>query len=137
MRFHQLVGMAAPQIGVSKQIFVTEIRKTATRMKLKQLDTVRVFINPRIIHASKKQKIGYEGCGSVAQAQLFAPVSRSRRVVIEALDENGKPFRLEAQDLLARIILHECDHLQGRVFLDIVKNTRTILDRQSYRALHL
>lgn len=132
MRFHQLVGMAAPQIGIGAQIFVTEIRKTATRKKLKQLDGLRVYINPRIIHTSKKQEIDYEGCGSVAQAQLFAPVRRPASVTIQAFDEEGKLFVLEAKGLLGRVIQHEYDHLQGKVFLDRVESSTTILDRQSY-----
>ncbi len=132
MRYHQLVGMAAPQIGISAQIFVTEIRKTETRKNPKQLDHLRVFINPRIIHVSKKQETDYEGCGSVADAQLFAPVQRPNMVTIEALNEYGEVFILEAKGLLARVIQHEFDHLQGKVFLDRVRVTTAILDRQNY-----
>lgn len=132
MRHHQLVGMAAPQIGIGVQIFVTEIRRTATRKRPNQLDGVRVFINPRIVSISKKQVFGYEGCGSVAHAQLFAPIQRPKSVAVQAFNERGELFSLQATGLLARVIQHEYDHLQGRVFLDLVKDTRKIIDRQIY-----
>lgn len=132
MRYHQLVGMAAPQIGSNLRIFVTELRKTVTRKSLKQLDGVRVYINPRLVQVSKKQDIDYEGCGSVAKAKLFAPVRRPSLVTVQAMNEFGQSFRLKASGLLARVIQHETDHLNGVVFLDRVKNFAQVLDRKDY-----
>ena len=132
MRATGLVGMAASQIGIDQRIFVTEIRTTATRKKQRDLDQLRIFINPRIIQLSKQQSTDYEGCGSVAHAQLFGKVSRSRSVVIRAMDEKGKVITLAADGLLARVIQHEMDHLNGKVFLDRMINTISLIDRQHY-----
>lgn len=131
MRYHGLVGMAAPQIGINKRIFVSEIRKTKSR-RPRQLDLVRVFINPKILNLSREKVFDYEGCGSVAVSGLFGSVKRSRSVVVEAFDEKGKKFKLRANGLLARIIQHEFDHLEGKVFLDRLLNMKSILSREEY-----
>ncbi|OHA01476.1 MAG: peptide deformylase [Candidatus Sungbacteria bacterium RIFCSPHIGHO2_02_FULL_49_12] len=131
MRHNNLVGMAAPQIGKELRIFVTEIRKTKFRKAVKE-DKLRTFINPRIVKKSKRQVIGFEGCGSVAAAGLFGQVRRSESVEVSAFNAKGQPFRLKADSLLARIIQHEIDHLNGIVFIDHVSDTRTLLDRETY-----
>ena len=132
MRFHGLVGMAAPQIGLNLRIFVTQIRKTKTRRKQKEADPLRVYINPAIILYSKKRVLGYEGCGSVASGQLFGPVRRPEEVTIKAQDERGKAFLLKAKGRLARVIQPELDLLNGLVFMDKVTNTKKLLDRSEY-----
>ena len=132
MRHHNLVGMAAPQIGQSLRIFVTEIRKTTYRKNISKEDAVRVFINPRILERSKQQVAGYEGCGSVGDALLFGPVKRPRTVTVSAQDAAGRRFKLKATGLLARVIQHENDHLNGIVFLDRVTDTRKLLGREVY-----
>lgn len=82
MRAGALVGIAAPQIGVSKRIFATEIRKTKFRSA--ELDSLRIFINPTITWSSKKTASDWEGCGSVANSNLFAKVRRPNAVIVEA-----------------------------------------------------
>jgi len=67
-----LVGMSAPQIGVSKQIFMTQSRTTKYRNE--KLSQLKVFINPKIIRYSRQKQIGYEGCGSVVESNLFGEV---------------------------------------------------------------
>jgi peptide deformylase len=135
MRHHNLVGMAAPQIGRSLRIFVTEIRKTTYRKNISDVDAVRVFINPRLVEKSKQQVVGYEGCGSVASALLFGPVKRPRTVTVSAQDAEGRRLQLKATGLLARVIQHENDHLNGIVFLDRVTDTRKLLGREEYIGL--
>lgn len=132
MRFHGLVGMAAPQIGLSLRIFVTEIRKTKTRKKQEKADSPRVYINPSIIFYSKKHVVGYEGCGSVTSGQLFGPVRRPEKITVKAQDARGKVFIIKAKDLLARVIQHELDHLNGFVFIDKVADTKKLLSRDEY-----
>ena len=132
MRHHNLVGMAAPQIGKGLRIFVSEIRKTLYRKKNFKKDKLRVFINPRIIKKSSHQVISYEGCGSVASGMLFGQVKRPSSLKIKAFDNKGGSFELSASGLLACIIQHEIDHLNGIVFLDRVTNTRTLLGREEY-----
>src|SRR5690606_35100001 len=108
MRHHELVGMAAPQIGKPIRVFVTEVRKTKLRKGegIEDVDPLRVFINPRITSLSKSTQKGWEGCGSVASAGLFGQVQRPSSLSIEAFDENGMKFNLKANKLLARVIQH-------------------------------
>lgn len=131
MRFHELVGMAAPQIGISLCVFVTEIRKTKTRSQ-KEKDELRVYINPHIVSFSKTKSTEYEGCGSVAFSQLFGPVRRPKSIVIKAQDIDGKIFTLQASGLLARVIQHEIDHLNGIVYLDKITDLKKVISKDQY-----
>jgi peptide deformylase len=131
MRHANLVGMAAPQIGQNFRIFVTEIKATTLR-KMNELDKLRVFINPKIINRSQKTISGYEGCGSVATAGIFGKVPRSAELSITAFDQNNKKFLLTAKGLLARIIQHEIDHLEGIIFLDKVSDKNSLMSREEY-----
>ncbi len=105
------VGLAAPQIGESYKIFVIDIAKEGEPVN------PCVFINPKIIKKSGAV-VSYEGCLSFPD--VYTSVRRYSDVIVKASDENGKPFTLEAKDgnLLARAIQHECDHLEGIVFID-------------------
>lgn len=132
MTYLNLVGMAAPQIGLSLRIFVSEIKSTKNR-KPKDVDPLRIFINPKIISFSKQKVAGYEGCGSVAHGDLFGLVTRPKSVTVEALDAKGKKFVLKATGLLARIIQHETDHLNGIIFLDRLTDTKSLMGREEYR----
>jgi len=136
MRHHALVGMAAPQIGVCSRIFVTEIRETKLRKahSANDIDDLRVFINPKVISVSEKTTKGWEGCGSVACADLFAKVERPKEITVEAFDKKGEKFTLTAKGLLARVIQHEIDHLNGVVFTDIA-DRKTFMSREPYLAL--
>lgn len=136
MRADNLVGMAAPQIGENVRVFVSEIRSTIYREKNPdEFDGARTFINPEIVKRSDDLVLGFEGCGSVAHAGLFAKVPRPSSVTVRALDAQGKPFELHADGLLARIIQHEVDHLDGKVFLDRLENMETVIGREAYLAL--
>lgn len=131
MRHYNLVGMAAPQIGQSVRIFVSEIRKTKFRKNTKDTDPVRIYINPEIIWRSKKQAVAYEGCGSVAFSNLFGAVKRPASVIVQAHDRKGKTFTLKANGLLARVIQHEYDHLDGIVFTDKA-DPKSFMSRNEY-----
>jgi peptide deformylase len=100
------VGIAGPQIGLMKRIFVVHIDG----------DEERVFINPSILETSLETAKYEEGCLSVPG--IYVDVVRSESVKIQAWNEKGKPFTMEANGLLARVILHEYDHLEGVLFLD-------------------
>ncbi len=123
LRATDLIGIAAPQIGVGLQVFVTEIRKTKHR-KSAALEDLRVFVNPKIVWTSTHKTILEEGCGSVCESTLFGPVERPAEVEVSALDEHMQPFTLKATGLLAKCIQHEYDHLQGVVVLDKFTDTR-------------
>lgn len=100
------VGLAAPQIGKSLRMFVL----------IADDDVRRVFINPQIIKTSEERSDYDEGCLSIPQ--VYETINRPKYVTVQALNENGKPFTLEAEGLLARIIQHEYDHLEGMLFID-------------------
>lgn len=107
------IAIAAPQIGVSKRVFLVEDQSKERDGVLPDL----VVINPRIVKVSKKRSLSGEGCLSVPER--YGAVSRHTNVTIEALDENGKPFVRGAGGLLAQIFQHECDHLDGTLFVDV------------------
>jgi len=126
-----LVGLSAVQIWENKRIFVTELKATKYR-KPKDLDPLRVYINPRITYFSKAQCTIYEGCWSVANWELFWPVRRPKTIAIEAFDENGKKFYFKATWLLARVIQHEYDHLEWITFMEKITDIRKITTREWY-----
>jgi|ERR1035437_11020 peptide deformylase len=134
MIYHDLVGIAAPQIGISLRIFVSEIRKTKIRKNQdlkKDMHKLMMYINPEITQYSKKRVSGYEGCGSVGSASFMGKVSRSQSVTVKAFDNNGEPFQLKAMGLLARVIQHEIDHLNGVVFTDSA-DPKSYMSRNEY-----
>ncbi|MDR1252519.1 MAG: peptide deformylase [Treponema sp.] len=100
------VGLAGPQVGLSERIFVVHIEG----------DVPRVFINPSILETSKETIKYEEGCLSVPG--VWADVTRPKAVKIQAWNEKGRPFTLETEGILARVILHEYDHLEGVLFID-------------------
>lgn len=102
------VGLAAPQVGILKRIVVIDTTG----------EDPHVLINPRIVETSGEQT-GYEGCLSVPGKT--GTVTRPNYVKVVALDENMQAFELEATELLARAICHECDHLDGHLYVEKVE----------------
>lgn len=100
------VGLAAPQVGILKRIVVIDVG-----------EGYMVFINPEILETSGEQT-GDEGCLSLPGKS--GEVTRPNYVKVRALDENMEPFELEGEELLARAICHECDHLDGILYVDHV-----------------
>lgn len=99
------VGLAAPQIGILKRMVVIDVDD----------ENLYKMINPKIIKSSGKQ-IDQEGCLSVPEVK--GTVKRPKNVTVQYTDENGDEVTLEAEDLLARCICHELDHLDGVLFID-------------------
>lgn len=133
MRENRLIGMAAPQLGVNLQVFITEPRATKYRTA-DQSDELRAYINPTIVGFSDEKSILYEGCGSVLSAQLFGPVERAKEIIIEAYDVTGKKFRYKVDGILGRVILHEFDHILGILFTDIITDYTKLAAVDYYRA---
>ncbi|MPM30493.1 Peptide deformylase 1 [bioreactor metagenome] len=131
MRSFGMVGTAAPQIGVNLKIFVTEIRKTEYR-KANDVDSLRIFINPKIIWKSKKEIVIYEGCASVSHSDFFGPVKRPEKIIVKALNEKGEKIKLKASGLLARVIQHEYDHLVGIEFVEKICDLKKIMAKSEY-----
>lgn len=102
------VGLAGPQVGIVKRIVVIDVDG----------EHPYVLINPRILETSGEQT-GYEGCLSVPGKSGI--VSRPNYVKVAALNLDGEEYILEGEELLARAILHECDHLDGVMYIDKVE----------------
>lgn len=101
------VGLAAPQVGILKRIVVIDVGEGPI-----------IMINPEIIETSGSQT-GYEGCLSVPGKSGI--VTRPNEVTIRALDENMEEFTMTGVELLARAFCHEIDHLDGRMYVDLVE----------------
>jgi len=113
------VAIAAPQIGIAKRMFLIEDQNSDREDALPTI----IAINPRIIKLSKKTHEVGEGCLSVPDT--YGVVLRHRNVMLEATNEHGETFTRGAGGLLAQIIQHECDHLDGTLFIDRAEKTWT------------
>lgn len=102
------VGLAAPQIGIRKQIVVIDIED----------GNQYVLINPQILEMEGSQT-GYEGCLSVPNKS--GVVTRPEKVKVRALNENMEEIELVGEGFLARAICHECDHLRGHLYVELVE----------------
>ena len=102
------IGLAAPQVGISRRIIVVDVNEEGK--------PPFAMLNPRIVEASTEREKGEEGCLSIPG--LTGVVDRPARVVVEGVDREGKPLRIEADEMLARCLQHEIDHLEGVLFLD-------------------
>lgn len=116
---YSAVAIAAPQIGVAKRMFLIQDQNSERDDALPSI----VAINPRITKSSRKTHEVGEGCLSVPD--IYGVVMRHKNVNFEALDENGESFERGAGGLLAQIIQHECDHLDGTLFIDRAEKTWT------------
>lgn len=112
MRNANGIGLAANQIGVNRQIFVVDISPVEGYEKYKPL----ALINPKIISKSDETSSFEEGCLSIPD--LRADIIRPKGIFIQYFDTNMKEHTIEADDLLARVMQHEFDHLQGILFID-------------------
>ena len=120
------VGLAAPQIGISKRIAVVDVTfKENPRAKL-------VLINPEIIGKEGKQR-GSEGCLSIPEFR--EDVSRAKVVTVRAQDANGKLFEHTGEDLLARAFLHETDHLNGKLYISHISALKRDLIKRKIKKL--
>ena len=120
------VGLAAPQIGISKRLAVIDVTfKEDPKAQL-------VLVNPEIAHTEGKHTQN-EGCLSVPEFRV--PVSRARKVTVRAQDVNGKWFEKTGEDLLARAFLHETDHLNGKLYISHLSALKRDLMKRKIRKL--
>jgi len=120
------VGLAAPQIGISRRIAVIDVSfKEDPKAKL-------VLINPEIIHTEGRFKQS-EGCLSIPDFR--ENVTRPRAVTVRAQDEHGKIFELTGEELLARALQHETDHLNGKLYISQISALKRDLIKRKIRKL--
>jgi peptide deformylase len=104
MHHHKGIGLAAPQIGINQRILVADVGTGPM-----------AIINPKIVKRSGTADLE-EGCLSIPDITI--PVRRAEKILVQYIDEHGRPQQREFQDLLARVVMHETDHLNGKLIID-------------------
>ena len=118
------IGLAASQVNFHKRMLVVDVSEDKSQPL--------ILINPEIRTGEGEIETN-EGCLSVPG--FYEPVSRFAEIQIEAIDREGQPLTLEASDLLAVCIQHEMDHLEGKLFVDYLSNTKRQLIRKKLQKL--
>jgi peptide deformylase len=120
------VGLAAPQIGISKRLAVIDVSfKEDPKAKL-------VLANPEIIHTEGKHRQN-EGCLSLPEFR--EPVTRAKKVTVKAQDEDGNWYEKTGEEILARAFLHETDHLNGKLYISHISALKRDLIKRKVRKL--
>ena len=122
MREYEGVGLAAPQIHLPLRIAVIEIPASDERGSGGV--PLTVLVNPTVTPIDSREIVGWEGCLSIPE--LRGQVPRYQKVRLEALDRQGRPIAVEAAGFFARVIQHECDHLDGHVYVDRMNDMRSL-----------
>jgi peptide deformylase len=120
------VGLAAPQIGISRKIAVIDCSNGENP------DEKLVLINPQILHQDGKQ-VGEEGCLSIPKFR--EQVRRGKRVTVRAQNAKGEEFEITGEDLLARALLHETEHLFGRLYITHLSTLKRDLIKRKIKKL--
>ena len=113
------IGLAASQVNVHQRLIVLDVSN--------EKNEPVILINPEII-ATEGEREAEEGCLSVPG--FYEPVTRPARIEVAAINRDGKPYTLVAEELLAVCIQHEMDHLEGRLFVDYISNTKRQMIRK-------
>jgi peptide deformylase len=116
-------GLAANQVHVPRQIAVIEVARNPRYPEAPEIP-LTVLINPVVTPTTEEMEEGWEGCLSVPDMRGVVP--RYMAVRLECLDRHGKPVDLVAKDFFARVIQHETDHLNGIVYVDRIRDMRTL-----------
>lgn len=105
------LGLAASQVGVAKRLFIIDLSAVDIN------ESLRVFVNPEIVESSGEIEME-EGCLSFPE--LYLKITRPERVTVRATDLDGNQFEMTAEGMVARAILHEYDHSQGTLYIDLL-----------------
>lgn len=131
MKHYGGIGIAAPQIGVSRQVALIELPETNRYGEPVQLPFT-VFVNPRLEILTDEQQGFWEGCLSVPGLRGF--VERPRKLKVTYLDEKGVEKELVAEGFLATVIQHELDHLFGVLYVDRIRDPKLLSYQEEYEA---
>ena len=121
------VGIAAPQVDVSWQLALIEVKADA---RTERPIPLTALINPKIMAASKTLLEDWEGCLSIND--LRGQVPRAEWVEVEMLNQKGEKISFRAEGFFARVIQHECDHLMGKLFIDRMTHLKTLCHLQEF-----
>lgn len=116
------VGLAAPQVHMALRLAVIEV--SAHDERAEDAVPLTVLVNPQVTLLGSDKLAGFEGCLSIPG--LRGEVPRWTHLRLEARDREGRPYAVEAKDFFARVIQHECDHLDGGVYLDRMEGMRSL-----------
>ena len=119
------IGLAAPQVGIPRRVIVVDVNEPDVKPF--------ALLNPRIVESSDRTDKAEEGCLSIPG--VGGVVERPSTVVVEGLDREGKPVRIEAEALLARCLQHEIDHLDGILFIDRLSPLKRNMILRKFRKL--
>jgi peptide deformylase len=119
------VGLAANQVGWGKRLLIYDLGAREGEREL------RVLINPKILESEGQIVSENEGCLSIPDYR--ADVKRAERILIEGVDREGNPVRLEAEDFHAIVLQHEMDHLNGKLFIDRISSLKRELYKRRVR----
>jgi peptide deformylase len=122
MKDYDGVGLAAPQVHLGLQLAVIEVPARDDRAEAAV--PLTVLVNPEVTRIGDATVEGWEGCLSIPELRGVVP--RAKRVKLKALGRDGKPYELETGGFFARVIQHECDHLDGRVYLDRMAGLKSL-----------
>ena len=121
------VGLAAPQIGVSRRVIAVHPPPDEDGVR----EEPRIYVDPEVVECSGGEEGAEEGCLSIPG--VYEVVKRPRQVLVRATDLNGEPFETRAAGIVARILQHEIDHLDGVLFVDRVGPMRRALLKRRLR----
>jgi peptide deformylase len=124
-------GLSAVQIGILKRIFVVK-RYDLYDGENDDEYQYETLINPRIVKGSSLETIEWEGCMSISSGnlRLYGPVSRSKETEVEYMNLNGEIKRIKGEKFFSHLLLHEMDHLNGKLFLEYVDNPKNIWNEE-------
>ncbi|MCF8719524.1 peptide deformylase [Nitrospina gracilis] len=123
------VGLAANQVGIPQRLIVVDFGFDAER---KEDHNPLIIVNP-IITAAEEEQDGQEGCLSIPE--IVADVPRFKRVEVKGVDLDGNDVRYEVEDYLARAFQHELDHLEGKLFWDMLGRTKRDMLKRKFKKL--
>ena len=116
------VGLAGPQVHVGLRVAVIEV--PASDERAREAVPLTVLVNPVVTPIGEEKETAWEGCISIPELRGVVP--RWKRLRLDALDRQGQPYTVEAEGFFARVIQHECDHLEGGVYLDRMEGLRSL-----------
>jgi peptide deformylase len=123
MADHDGAGLAAPQVHVSRRVVVYGVESNPRYPDAEDVPFT-VLVNPRISALTEEEDEDWEGCLSVPDLRGMVP--RWTRVRVEAYGRDGKPLRFTADGFHARVVQHECDHLDGKLYVDRMRSMETL-----------
>jgi peptide deformylase len=125
----QGVGLAAPQISISKRVIIVASRPTL-RYPYAPVLPATVMLNPSFYPVTEEKEQGWEGCLSIPSIRALVP--RYSKIMITFTDTEGEHVQMALEGFVARVFQHEYDHLDGKVYLDRVEDMRDIVAESEY-----